>query len=76
MGMTAIEGYFDDMEKQQKENEVVVLPASVELNLKRNGEDYATCAGNYTEYTEEYGGLKVYSNKELHRVILFYGGKW
>ena len=35
----------------------------VELKLKSGGNNYATCAGVYKEYTEEFNGAKVFSNE-------------
>ena len=51
-------------------------PMKIELKLKNGGENYAACAGIYVEFTEKYQGLKVFFNKELHRVILFYDTKY
>ena len=45
----------------------------VELKLKPGGDDYAACAGVYKEYADEYSGAKIFSNSELHRVIMYYG---
>ncbi len=67
MGAEAIYDWFSNNEQ---------LDYIVELKLKPGGDDYATCAGVYNEYDDEFSGAKIFSNSELHRVILFYGDRF
>ena len=53
-----------------------VEPMKIELSLKKGGDNYAACAGIYTEYSVDWCYEKIFSNTDLHRVILFYGGKY
>ena len=50
--------YYESMVVSQEELDMIV-----ELRLKSGGDDYATCAGVYKEYTEEFNGAKVFSNE-------------
>ena len=44
----------------------------ISLRLKQNGDNYATCAGEYVEYPEMFQDKKVFYNEALHRIILNY----
>ena len=46
----------------------------IELKLKEVGDDYAKCAGVYTEYEDDWSNAKIFRNTDLHRVILYYRG--
>ena len=67
MGFDILKEWFDSQEE---------LEMIVELKLKNGGDDYATCAGVYKEYADEYSGTKIFSNSELHRVIMYYGDRY
>jgi len=62
-----------------KESEVIERENSekiITLEVKDGKDDYATNAGTYYKYSQPFDNAEVWSNKDLHRIIIRYNNEW